>query len=120
MIPIEHAPSANTLSIENQLKIANDYLQGNNRLDRFRRYLTRCELANIFIDDDQMKIIQNDFVAMRQSDSKVSVDDLHLLLVFSRLLAISHAKDNVDRECWNTAKALNKKRLERIERTLHP
>ena len=72
---------------------------------------------------DDTEMIQNDFVEMRKADSVTNVDDLHSLLVLSRLLAIARGKQILDKESWNLAKEMETKRRQRLKElpksTLH-
>lgn len=117
-MPLNIASSEDVSAIEKRIKDANDYLKSNDRLNRFRRFLTRCKVTTIKMNEDQMATVQQDFVEMRQANNKMTVDDYHLLLVMSRLIAISFGKDNVDGESWKLAKEWNHKRDLRVSEKL--
>lgn len=59
-------------------------------------------------------MIQNDFVEMRKADSVTNADNLHSLLVLSRLLAIGKGKQILDEESWKMAKDMEAKRRDRL------
>lgn len=66
------------------------------------------------MNPDDTEMIQNDFVEMRKADAVTNADDLHSLLVLSRLLAIARGKDILDKESWNMAKEMETKRRQRL------
>lgn len=59
-------------------------------------------------------MIQNEFVKMRQS-GKVTGDDLHQLLVITRLVCLSEGKNTVDSSCWNKSCELEAERKTRLK-----
>uniref|UniRef100_A0A1Y1KGV7 Mini-chromosome maintenance complex-binding protein n=1 Tax=Photinus pyralis TaxID=7054 RepID=A0A1Y1KGV7_PHOPY len=79
-----------------------------------RLYLTQARHQELQFSDDIMEVIQNDFVRLRQTRSFVA-DDLHRLLVLSRLIAISDGKSTLDVDSWRKACKLDKERASRIE-----
>ncbi|KAM7357895.1 mini-chromosome maintenance complex-binding protein [Cochliomyia hominivorax] len=100
--------------ITETLKAAHHYLQQNSRLDQFRRFLTMAKTASFAMNPEDTEMIQNDFVEMRKADSVTNADDLHSLLVLSRLLAIARGKEVLDKESWNMAKEMETKRRQRL------
>lgn len=60
-------------------------------------------------------MIQNDFVQMKKENGEVSAQDLHSLLVLSRLLGLSQVKSCMSREIWEQAKQLERERKGRID-----
>lgn len=58
-------------------------------------------------------MIQDDFVIMRK-DYNASADDLHTMLILSRMIGILHGKTSLDTESWNEAKRLERARRERV------
>lgn len=100
--------------IEETLKAAHHYLNQNSRLEQFRRFLTLAKISTFTMNPDDTEMIQNDFVEMRKADSVISADDLHSLLVLSRLLAIARGKEMLDKESWNLAKDMETKRRQRV------
>lgn len=60
-------------------------------------------------------MIQQDFVDMRRANVKSNADDLHGLLVLSRLLGISRGKESLDKETWHLATEYESKRRQRLQ-----
>lgn len=58
-------------------------------------------------------MIQNDFVAMRQ-DFNASAEDLHSMLILSRMLGIIQGKVVLDEQSWNDAKQMEQERRKRV------
>lgn len=52
---------------------------------------------------------------MRQN-SKITADDLHQLLVLTRLICLSEGKSLLDEECWKKARDLEFERKSRLPR----
>lgn len=100
--------------ITETLKAANHYLSQNSRLEQFRRYLTKSKISEFTMNPDDTEMIQNDFVEMRKTNSVTGADDLHALLVLSRLLAIARGKQMLDKESWEMAKEMETKRRQRV------
>ena len=70
--------------------------------DQIRGYLTRLRDAEYQIPAAVQKQIQDDFVEMRQMDSKkVTADSLHALLTLSRLMSISRGDRELSLETWD-------------------
>lgn len=60
-----------------------------------------------------MQKIQNEFVLMRQREN-VTGDDLHQLLVCTRLASLTEGKNTVDDDCWKKACDLEAQRKTRL------
>lgn len=83
------------------MEAVRDYLHPR-LLDQIREYLTRLRDADFQIPDSVQKQIQDDFVEMRQMDSKnVTADSLHSLLTLSRLMSISRGDRELRHETWD-------------------
>jgi len=66
-----------------------------------RAYITLARGLPYTLTEDMQKIVQEDFVGMRKcSDSKVTADDLHQLLVMARLQTISLGAESLTPEIW--------------------
>lgn len=112
MVPIQ--TDAESVSLINEtLKAAHHYLQPG-RLEQFRRFLTLAKICKFDMNTEQSEMIQTDFVEMRRNNIVKNADDLHLLLVLSRLLAIARGKTLLDKESWELAKEMELKRRQRI------
>lgn len=59
------------------------------------------------------QLIQEDFVAMRR-EFNATADDLHSMLVLSRMLGIVRGKNSLDEETWIEAKRLEGERRKRV------
>lgn len=58
-------------------------------------------------------MIENDFVDMRK-ESGATADDLHSLIVLSRLIALCRGKTTLNDELWKHARSLESERRKRI------
>lgn len=83
------------------------------KLNAVRKYLTECRLREFSIDDAETKMIENDFVKMRE-ESQLEVEHLHSLLVISRLVGISKGMSRLDVSSWEMAKHLEIERIKRV------
>lgn len=81
-------------------------------LNSIRVYLTLARLQDYQMEDGVNGIIENHFVEMRKNGG--TADDLHNLLVLTRLICLSHGKRFLDKESWDIACHLEQKRKERI------
>ena len=86
------------------------------KLNSVRKYLTQCRQRNFEINEQESKIIENDFVSMREQFNYFQVENLHSLLVLSRLVGMMQGKSTLDKETWIKAKELEIKRMERVEK----
>lgn len=85
------------------------------KFNAFRRYLTRCRIENFNIGDEETKMIESDFVKMREG-SNFQVEDLHSLLVISRLMGKLRGLTKLDKNCWEIAKQMESERNSRLEK----
>lgn len=84
------------------------------KLNLFRTFLTELRLREFDMNPENMSMIQNDFVEMRK-EFNATADDLHSMLILSRMLGIIQNKTILDAESWNQAKQMEAKRRHRIE-----
>lgn len=89
-------------TMDETFSAAKFYLNGE-LVERIRTYLTAMRLQEFQMTDEMTSKIGEDYVAMRQQDSRVSSCDLHQLLVLSRLLALSHGRNVMSPEDWSKA-----------------
>ena len=83
--------------------------------NQIREYLTRVRDADFQIPDAVQKQIQEDFVEMRQMDSKnVSADSLHSLLTLARLVSISRGDRELNLETWDHVMRMEAARVARL------
>ncbi|XP_034474192.1 mini-chromosome maintenance complex-binding protein [Drosophila innubila] len=99
---------------EESLKAALHYLQPQ-RLQQFRSYLTLARTSPFSVSEDLTEMIQQDFVDMRKANVKSNANDLHGLLVLSRLLGIARGKQALDKETWHLATEYESKRRQRLQ-----
>lgn len=71
-------------------------------------------LQDFDMNAEHMEQIQTDFLEMRRSFN-ATADDLHVMLVLSRLLGIIQGKNMLDADAWNQAKAMETERRDRIK-----
>ncbi|EDV31607.1 uncharacterized protein Dana_GF15437 [Drosophila ananassae] len=113
VVPINADAKAVEL-LDESLKAAHHYLQPS-RLQQFRKYLTTARISPFNVSDEHTEMIQNDFVDMRKANVKSNADDLHGLLVLSRLLGIARGKESLDKETWQLATEFEAKRRQRLQ-----
>lgn len=85
-------------------------------LTQMRNYLTVVRLLPFNLDDSMQEIVQQDFIQSRSPGqaNPMSTEDFHLLLVLSRLLALTYGKTNLDESLWQRAKAMEAERKTRL------
>lgn len=85
-------------------------------LNRFRSYLSYVRhFAEFDVTDEMQTFVQEDFVRERSnSQTSISPDDLHALLVLSRTMALSHGMNTLTEEIWTNTKNMEKMRKERM------
>jgi hypothetical protein len=76
-------------------------------LQQWRSYIAAARELTFDIGDDAEvnKMVEADFVAMRQADAKSSQDDLHLRLTLARLLGVSFFEHTLTVQRWKYALA---------------
>ncbi|EDW64635.1 mini-chromosome maintenance complex-binding protein [Drosophila virilis] len=99
---------------EESLKAALHYLQPA-RLQQFRNYLTMSRITQFSVSEEHTEMIQQHFVDMRKANVKSNADDLHGLLVLSRLLGIARGNGALDKETWHLATEFESKRRQRLQ-----
>lgn len=60
------------------------------------------------------QMIQEEFIEMRRLHD-ASADDLHTLIILSRMMGILHGKKRLDTYSWNLAKLMENERRKRIQ-----
>ncbi|ALC38638.1 CG3430 [Drosophila busckii] len=96
------------------MQAAQHYLQPE-RLQQLRSYLTLARTASYNVSDALTEQIQQDFVQMRQANAKSNADDLHGLLVLSRLLGIARGQVELDKNTWDMAMKFEAQRRQRLQ-----
>ncbi|XP_050431820.1 mini-chromosome maintenance complex-binding protein [Adelges cooleyi] len=99
-------------NIEETIGSAQTYLNSQSSLlEKIRKYITIISSMDFNFNEDILKIIENDYVAMRKADPKnVSPDDLHRFMVISKLIALCSGKNELNKEIWESCKALESER----------
>ena len=115
------------------------YLRDEDRLNNIRQYLNTLRHSKFEFDDQMTEVIyfkkvfeleynviilimififhqtiQEDFVKMRQENKSFTGDNLHTLMVFSRLMALSHGKNTLTIESWKRALEIETERWSRL------
>lgn len=85
-------------------------------LNKMRNYLTVVRLADFNLGDSMMEAVQKDFIESRAPgrEKPMSTEDFHLLLVLSRLLALSYGQKELTNEVWQQAKSMETDRKIRL------
>ncbi|KZC13690.1 Mini-chromosome maintenance complex-binding protein, partial [Dufourea novaeangliae] len=96
------------------MEIVEQYLKGVNRLADIRGYLKVIRNAKFEFNEDIVKVVQNDFVELRQTQKNVSMDHLHSLMVLARLLSLSYGLNTLTTEYWKMAVGMEIERLGRL------
>ena len=112
-LPLKQNPSASINNAELVQRLEND----TNLLARMRNYLTVVRLMQFSLSDAMQEAVQNDFIQSRvpgQTNSPMSTEDLHLLLVLSRLLALSYGQTELTEPVWQKSKAMELERKSRL------
>lgn len=112
-IPLKFDPENVNLIME-ALIAAQHFLQ--TRLVEARKYLTAARISDFEMGSTVLEIIQEDFVRLRR-EKNVSMEDLHNLMVLSRLIGLAKGKKELDEESWKEALRLEEERLERIKKS---
>ena len=60
------------------------------------------------------QVIQEDFVRLRQTDKTFSADNLHSLMVLSRLMSLSHGLNTLTPEMWKRSLEMEMERISRL------
>ena len=106
-------PEADTVKlIQETLTAAKHFLKA--KLNSIRKVLTRKRIEEFSMEISDQNMVETDYVKMRQ-DRNATVEDLHKLLVLSRLLGKVSGQAVLSREFWEDSKNSEEERLERID-----
>ncbi|XP_032220134.1 mini-chromosome maintenance complex-binding protein [Nematostella vectensis] len=87
-------------------------------IEKMRCYLGLLRFAEYSVSPEMQKVLQEDFVSVRQqTDGKMSADDFHLHLLLARLLSISYGQVPLTNEVWAKVKNMESKRRARLSVT---
>ena len=98
--------------IKETIKAGKHFIQ--QKLNQMRSFLTRMKIQKFNMNSEDPEMIEKDFVNMRK-ECDMNAEDLHGLLVLSRLLGLTKGKTMLDRESWELAKDLEHERKIRLE-----
>ncbi|XP_031627150.1 mini-chromosome maintenance complex-binding protein [Contarinia nasturtii] len=84
------------------------------KLNVIRRFLTEMRLQEFDMNPENTEMIQEDFIEMRRTFN-ASADDLHMMMILSRMLGIIQGKKMLDAQSWNQAKTMESERRKRVE-----
>ncbi|GAB1863759.1 Mini-chromosome maintenance complex-binding protein [Camponotus japonicus] len=96
------------------IEAAYQYLNDETRLTNIRQYLEVFRHTDFVFNEEITKIIQDDFVEMRSVNKNISMDNLHSLMVFARLMSLSYGQTTLDIECWKKTVQLEMERMSRL------
>ncbi len=89
----------------------------NTFIDTCRQYISVFRGLDLLpIDEGLSKVMQNDFVQMRKTDTSILADDFHVWLTVARFQAISFGEQSLTQERW---KYTLEKEAERRHRLHH-
>lgn len=98
--------------ITEAITVAEHFLQ--TKLKVARKFLTAMRMAEFEMDAAVLDIIQEDFVRMRR-EKNVAMEELHNLMVLSRLIGLVQGKKSLDEESWRRALFLEEERAARLK-----
>ena len=87
-------------------------------LDRLRKFITLSRHMQFSVTDEVQAAVERDFVASRQQQQeaghqRMTAEDLHSMLVLSRLLSLSRAVGTMTEEVWQEVKELEREKRRR-------
>ncbi|XP_042560954.1 mini-chromosome maintenance complex-binding protein isoform X2 [Clupea harengus] len=90
--------------------------QAPSQMNRYRLYLSVTRRMDYSISEEVTKAVEEDFVEMRKDDPQsMSAEDLHRMLVVSRLLSLSFGQTTLSTDVWMKTKHLEMLRMSRIQ-----
>ncbi|KAF7990707.1 hypothetical protein HCN44_000512 [Aphidius gifuensis] len=96
------------------VEAAGQYLKDENRLNDIRQYLEISRNQSFNLGDDVLEVVQDDFVKLRQSNKTVNADNLNMLLVLARFMALSYGQTSLTVDCWKKTLEMENERLARL------
>ena len=85
-----------------------------NSLSLIRLWWSYTRLRNVVMSAAAITVAENDFVNLRQVDSRLTLEDFHTWLCVARLIAISYGDSEITPEHWNLMRSMERKRLNRL------
>ncbi|XP_076142242.1 mini-chromosome maintenance complex-binding protein [Alosa pseudoharengus] len=90
--------------------------QAPSQMNKFRLFLSVARQLDYSISEEVTKAVEDDFVEMRKDDPQsMSAEDLHRMLVVSRLLSLSFGQTTLSTDVWMKTKHLELLRMSRVQ-----
>ena len=86
----------------------------NGSLPLIRLWWSYTRLSQVVMSEAAIAVAENDFVNLRQVDSRLTLDDFHTWLCVSRLIAVSLGDSEITPDHWRAMRALERERLNRL------
>ncbi|XP_014608335.1 PREDICTED: mini-chromosome maintenance complex-binding protein [Polistes canadensis] len=96
------------------IEATKQYLKDQNRLNNIRHYLEVLRHTEFEFNEDVTNVIQEDFVQMRQTNRNITGENLHSLIVLTRLMSLSYGQNKLTVECWKRTVAMELERINRL------
>lgn len=111
-VPLRPVDETAVAQIRETMAAVRHFLQP--KLSVLRRRLTQLKLTAFDMKQEFTETITADFVEMRRADQNVNEQDLHALLVLSRLMGLCAGNKVLTEEMWQRAKRLEGERKARL------
>ncbi|CAI6360569.1 unnamed protein product [Macrosiphum euphorbiae] len=110
-IDIVLKPDPSCSDVEETMKSVHDYLKSQlPLLDKLRKYIAIISTFPFKYEQDILQVIENDFVKCERLILNVCSDDLHILLMISKLIALCSGKNEFDNAIWESGKSFENQR----------
>lgn len=96
------------------VEAAEQYLKDESRVANIRHYLEVVKHAEFEFKEDVTKIIQEDFIQMRQANKNITAENLHSLMVLARLMCLSNGINSLDTNYWKKVVQMEMERMNRL------
>ncbi|KAL6263858.1 hypothetical protein P5V15_003939 [Pogonomyrmex californicus] len=96
------------------VEAAYQYLKDENRLANIHQYIETLKHTEFVFNEEITKVVQDDFVEMRSRNKNIDADNLHALMVFARLMALSYGQTTLNTEYWKKTVQLEMERMNRL------
>lgn len=118
-VPLRSPPTSAT-EVSNLYKPAqNIQMPSEETLARFRDVVVGARGGKVQVPESTSEYIQQDFVRDRQQDKSITSDDLIRRMMIAKLYALSLHHTELTVDTWERAKALDKRRLDRLAASIH-
>ena len=82
-------------------------------VQQIRLWWSYTRLSQVAMSEAAITVAENDFVNLRQVDSRLTLDDFHTWLCVARLMAVSLVDSEITPDHWRAMRALERERLNR-------